>query len=525
MRKLMTQHRLGSLVTAAFALLCLTSCQQQDDARTVVLEGTRFVGIQAPSAEVVSFLGVPFAQPPVANLRWQRPKPWVSGKTLYSATKFAPACMQGPHLSNWYKDVITDFGGEPENFITPQVSEDCLYLNIWRPDPAVKVSLPVVVFIHGGSNKGGWSFEPNYQGEKLSQKGVVVVTIAYRLGIFGFFSHPQMRDANFGLYDQIAALEWVQKNIHAFGGDANNVTVMGESSGANNIDYLLVSPLSKGLFSKAIHQSGGSSLTNRSIRQEHLKRGATLSLQLLGANAQDPINQLRSFSAEDILTATETAYAGHYFDPVVDGDSVPITVVDAVKGNKMHPVDLLIGSNDDEWLMYLDGINLETWFTEEVTESQAVKLRELIKLIEGPRRQLDLLYSAKYYVCPSLLLADQVAQSGKKAYVYSFNRHREGLLAESMGAYHGAELPYIFDTHDDWLPTADQDRQLTEAMQTYWVNFARSGNPNGEESGNGSSPPNWPEYAANTDTVQVLDHSITRSAHGSQFLCGILSPH
>ena len=265
-------------------------------------------------------------------------------------------------------------------------------------------------------------------------------------------------------------------------------------------------------------------MTNRSIRQEHLKRGVTLSLQLLGANAEDPINQLRSFSAEDILTATETAYAGHYFDPVVDGDSVPLAVIDAVKGSKLHPVDLLIGSNDDEWLMYLDGINLETWFTEEVTESQAVKLRELIKRVEGPRRQLDLLYSAKYYVCPSLLLADQVAQSGRKAYVYSFNRHREGLLAESMGAYHGAELPYIFDTHDDWLPTADEDRQLTEAMQTYWVNFAKTGNPNGEESGNGSSPPNWPEYAANTDTVQVLGESITRSAHGSQFLCGILSP-
>jgi para-nitrobenzyl esterase len=525
MCKLKTQPRRWNLVVVAFGLLCLYGCQQQDEAHTVQIDGTRFIGSQTPGGEVVSFLGVPFAQPPVATLRWELPKPWVSEKPLYSATEFSPACMQGPYLSNWYKGVIADFGADPEIFIAPQESEDCLYLNVWRPSPIATAPLPVIVFIHGGSNKGGWSFEPNYQGEKLSQKGVVVVTIAYRLGVFGFFSHPQMGDANFGLYDQIAALEWVQKNIHAFGGDASNVTVMGESAGANNIDYLLVSPLAKDLFSKVIHQSGGSSLTNRSIRQEHLKRGAALSLQLLGGNVDDPINQLRSFSADDILAATATVYSGHYFDPVIDGSSVPITVVDAVRGNKMHPVDLLIGSNDDEWLMYLDEIDIEAWFAAEVTVQQAEKLRELIKLVEEPRRQLDLLYSAKYYVCPSLLLASEVIDRGNKAYVYSFNRHREGLLAESMGAYHGAELPYVFDTHDDWLPTTDVDYQLTEAMQTYWINFAKDGNPNGEEGVNDSSPPLWPRYAANTDTVQVLDDSITRSAHSSQFLCDVLAPH
>jgi len=209
------------------------------------------VGKLAEGGRTESFLGVPFAQPPVGDLRWLPPQPLAKSSAAPQKNEFPAACMQGDHIAKWYKNVAAGFGGDPDLIKHPEVSEDCLYLNIWRPATEAQSAemLPVIVYIHGGSNKGGWSYEPNYIGHNLASKGVIVISIAYRLGVFGFFSHPTLEHSNFGLLDQVAALLWVNENILALGGDSAKITVMGESAGANNIDHLMTMPSSKGLFS------------------------------------------------------------------------------------------------------------------------------------------------------------------------------------------------------------------------------------------------------------------------------------
>ena len=480
-----------------------------------------FEGQLSESGITESFLGVPFAQPPVGALRWAPPQPLQMTQGIYQADTFAPACMQGDHIAKWYQNVASDFGGDPTLIKQPKVSEDCLYLNLWRPvqDKENPQALPVIVYIHGGSNKAGWSYEPNYIGHNLAAKGVIVVSIAYRVGVFGFFSHPSLVPANFGLLDQVAALQWVTDNIENIGGDSQKITVMGESAGANNIDYLMVMPSSKGLFSRVIHQSGGSSLTNRSVREAHLALGHVFAQQTVGDDVDDPIRAMRQLPADTILEAADTVFKNHYFDAVVDGHSVRESIMDTLRDGKIHAVDLLIGSNDDEWLMYTgDQPDIEGWLDAEVAPSSVDTLHTILAAETDDRRKLDLLRTAKYYVCPSLVLAQKVSNVGRRAWVYHFTRQREGDLAATMGAYHGAELPYVFDTHDDWLPTVEADHRLTKVMQSYWVNFATNGNPNQS----GLQP--WLPFKSDSRKIQSIGDRLYSSEHPSQPLCAFLSP-
>ena len=480
-----------------------------------------FEGQLSESGITESFLGVPFAQPPVGELRWAPPQPLQMTQGIYQADTFAPACMQGDHIAKWYQNVASDFGGDPTLIKQPKVSEDCLYLNLWRPvqDKENPQALPVIVYIHGGSNKAGWSYEPNYIGHNLAAKGVIVVSIAYRVGVFGFFSHPSLVPANFGLLDQVAALQWVTDNIENIGGDSQKITVMGESAGANNIDYLMVMPSSKGLFSRVIHQSGGSSLTNRSVREAHLALGHVFAQQTVGDDVDDPIRAMRQLPADTILEAADTVFKNHYFDAVVDGHSVRESIMDTLRDGKIHAVDLLIGSNDDEWLMYTgDQPDIEGWLDAEVARSSVDTLHAILADEIDDRRKLDLLRTAKYYVCPSLVLAQEVSNVGRRAWVYHFTRQREGDLAATMGAYHGAELPYVFDTHDDWLPTVEADHRLTKVMQSYWVNFATNGNPNQS----GLQP--WLPFKSDSRKIQSIGDRLYSSEHPSQPLCAFLSP-
>ena len=513
-------------LTIILLLMGLASCSNlKGDNHPLIIEvdNVEYTGWRSATAGIDYFLGVPFAAPPIGPLRWQLPKPWVADKPSYSSQEFAPACMQGSHIVDWYREVIVDFGGDPDSFVAPKMSEDCLYLNIWRPQTIPKKGVPVIVYIHGGSNVGGWSFEPNYSGRELAKRGVMVITIAYRLGVFGFFSHPDLEHTNFALYDQLSALQWIQNNISAFGGDANNVTIMGESVGADHVTYLLASPLSKGLFRRAIHQSGGASMTNGIIRPAHLKLGEAFARQLLGSDTPDAISKMRAYSPEKILEASDAAFQGHYFEPVVDQTMVTKTLVNALQDNQIHLIDLLIGSTDDEWLIYLPThVDIDGWLAENVTRDQSNRLKHLLATIDDQRRQLDLLITAQSFVCPSLFLAEKISERGGKTWFYSFNRQRHGSQAKTMGAYHGAELPYVFNTHDDWLPTDEHDRQLTNSMQSYWVSFAKTGNPNSAD--DQTTIPAWPAFTSTEPRVQYLDKTIDNGPHSSRTLCAILSP-
>jgi len=485
------------------------------DTATFAVGSTRYQGGMTADGSVEFFLGVPFAQPPVGELRWRAPQPYNSKPGVLQAVNFAPACQQGTHMFEWYRDVVKSFGGDPATFPEPDVSEDCLYLNIWRPARSGAAALPVLVYIHGGSNKGGWSYEPNYLGENLARRGLIVVSIAYRLGVFGFFAHPELADANFALLDQIAALKWLNQNMESLGGDAANITVMGESAGASNIAYLLVSPAASGLFRRVIHQSAGWAVMGRTTREEHLLRGVELQKRLFDNGGS--IEQMRKVPAGDLLRIAETVYEGHFFDPVVDGQSLVSSVNEGLLAQRFPPVDLLIGSNADEWLMYLEeGQSVDQWMRENLTASQAQAVKPLLPVGTDAAQTLDTLITAYNFVCPSMFLAEQVGRRGGRSWFYYFSRVREGELARSMGAYHGAELPYVFNTHDDWLPTNAADLELTQAVMDYWINFVRSGDPNG------APLPDWPLFDRKAGSVLRLDSEISALQHESLAICSIL---
>jgi para-nitrobenzyl esterase len=346
---------------------------------------------------------------------------------------------------------------------------------------------------------------------------LIVVSIAYRLGVFGFFAHPELEDANFGLLDQIAALKWLADNMQAFGGDAGNVTVMGESAGASNIAYLLASPEASGLFRRVIHQSAGWAIIGRTTREEQLLRGKELQKLLLGDAGS--IEQMRAVPAEKLIQAAEKVYEGYFFDPVIDGRVLTSPVKETLLAQHFPAVDLLIGSNADEWLMYLEeNQSVDDWMRENLTVSESESVRPLLPAGEDSAQNLDTLITAYNYVCPSMFLAEQVGRRGGRSWFYYFARVREGELAREMGAYHGAELPYVFNNHDAWLPTSAADLELTEAIMDYWVNFIRSGDPNGPQL------QNWPLFDRKAGKVMTLDREIAPRVHQSLGICDILLP-
>lgn len=457
-----------------------------------------------------TFLGVPYA----SAARWEMPalRPKLSHPQQQNADTFGPACAQTPHIVDWYVGVIKDFGGDPNTFPHPNTSEGCLNLNIWAPEQIDK-PLPVLVYIHGGSNKGGWSYEPNYIGHNLAKQDIIVVTINYRLGVLGFFAHPDIPDPNFALMDQVTALQWIHQYAGQLGADLNNITIMGESAGANNVDFLMVTPHAQGLFHKAIHQSAGWSITGRVDLQSFTELGISL-LSALPEKSRT-INELRRLPVQELLNLSQPIYANHFFDPVPGTPSLPTAALAAFESRQFHSADLLIGSNADEWLMYVsDDATLDTTLHELVPQKHHSAVRTLLSGL-SEAEALDTLITAHNYVCPSFRLAAYNQTAGQRAWFYYFSRVREGELAQAMGAYHGAELPYVFNTHDEWLPTNRTDEQLSEQIMSYWVNFIRAGNPNG------ANLPAWPQFDDQYSTA-ILDIPYRSATHPSAKLCKLL---
>ena len=482
---------LALLLSVTATAPCFASAAPRVDLGGSVLEGQS--GERHP--QVASFRGIPYAQPPVGELRWQSPRPLGERPPVRQATQFAAACYQDSYNTDWYRKVGAAFGADPAHFSEPRVSEDCLYLNVWTPRPADSARRPVMVWIHGGANRSGWSFEPNYLGESLAARGVVVVSIAYRVGVFGFFGHPQLDgNANFGLQDQIAALQWVQDHVAAFGGDAGNVTVFGESAGAADIGYLMASPPARGLFRRAISQSGGYQLLERRTLADVESWGRGLGAALPG---HPDLAGLRRLDSATILAAANAALQDVDFGPAVDGAAVPAPLAG---GSHLQdaPVDLLVGTNQDEWLMYVDDdAGSLSAALDALPAAARPALQELAASEPTIREGHDRAVTFANMVCAGYVIAGDVRGAGGRAWVYRFTRVRPGPGGERLRAYHGAEIPYVFDTHDAWLATASADRRLTAAMQQYWVNFAKNGNPNG------AGLPEWPEYA--TGEARVIE--------------------
>ena len=501
----------GCLLIFAPALLAAVAAAPTE----VRIGGWRVIGEpDATQPHVAVFRGIPYARPPLGDLRFraaERLDPPDAGE--YRATRFAPACPQDEGNVEWYRDVARGVGADPASVLTlPPVDEDCLYLNIWTPAPGRgDAELPVLVWIHGGGNVNGWSYEPNYLGHNLAARGLVVVSIAYRLGALGFVAHPWLSaesergaSGHYGISDLVTALEWIQRHVPAFGGDPRNVTLAGESAGGGNIAALLRVRAADRSYRRAIIQSGA------------LGPGATRSLadaqrageRIFAALGVRDVAGLRARPWSDFV-----ALDWHGYDAGVVADGLLLAPSAAIR----EGVDLLIGSNAQEWLMYQqdDGTAALARSLAGYARGREPQARALLASIDpDPRRQADRLFSAAEFVCPSARLAAQVHARGGRAFVYRFTRVRPG--AGAIGAYHGGEIPYVFDTADVWLPADATDRVLTRAIGSYWTSFARDGLPSGHDL------PAWPAYDVATRRHLVVGDAIAPGSRLESALCSFL---
>ncbi|SET33865.1 carboxylesterase/lipase family protein [Thalassotalea agarivorans] len=469
------------------------------------------------NTNVISFKGIAYAKPPVGPLRWKKPQPISQYPKVTLADTFKSACYQDDYNIDWYKDVASRFGKNDLVMSMPNVSEDCLYLNIWKPLNTNLSPLPVMVWIHGGSNKAGWSYEPNYLGHNLAEKGnVIVISVAYRLGVFGFLAHSQFNQsdgkANFALHDQIAALHWIKQNISAFGGDANNITLFGESAGAANIGYLMAIPSANQLFNKAISQSGAFQLLANSDLREAQSVGNKLSKQL----SSPSIEHLRTVPAETVWQAMKQIAPDYDYRAIVDNELFVDTPQKQFANQSSQ--SLLIGTNLNEFLMYQEAGDTAPVFDSKISSKTAQALiLEKFNKIKDKRLALDWFDNFQYMACSSAILANAVNQQGGKAWLYRFDRVREG--GEAIKAYHGAEIPYVFDSHDSWLPTNKADTTLTDIMMKAWVTFAKTGSPQ-------SMPlmSDWLPYTFEQPSMFVFDEKSVLSGYADSNLCQQLEP-
>ena len=454
--------------------------------------GETLIGERIDGTEIAVFRGIPFAEPPVGELRWQAPQPLREKQATRDATQFAPACVQQMGILEWYRDMAEWFGSTRDEFDDLTISEDCLYLNVWTPSLDDSAGLPVMVYIHGGSNDSGWAYEPDYHGHVLAERGVVLVSIAYRLGVFGFFAHPEIEgdaQANFGLWDQVAALRWIQENIARFGGDPDRVTIFGESAGAQDALALMTSPVTDGLFHGAIMQSNaGFGLGRRAAASlENERQRGVETANVFGFEGAGALAKLKAVPADELLQKYSDAFPSYYHAPAVDGTIVDKSIWETIETGELGDRPFIIGNNGDEWHDLIpadaDATALERAFIA-ASYINTDEARAHVADEESYRRAIDRVSTANGMTCPTQYMAARY----ENGWVYHFTRIREGKGGEKMRAYHGAELPYTFGTHPSWMPTTDVDRALTDQILGYWTAFAATGNPNAE------GLPVWPTF-------------------------------
>jgi para-nitrobenzyl esterase len=457
-----------------------------------VIAGTSANGVRA-------FKGIPFAAPPVGDLRWKPPQPVIPWSGVKSADATGPRCEQTPYPTT------SVFYEPPET-----TSEDCLYLNVWTVAKAGD-RRPVMVWIYGGALTRGSGAVPTYNGTQLAKKGVVVVTINYRLGAFGYLAHPALTaesphhsSGNYGTLDQIAALRWVHNNIAAFGGDPGRIAIFGESAGSWSVNVLMATPLAKGLFHRAIGESGGRFARGITLAQAE-QAGLTLARNL-GAES---LAALRAVAPDKILATTGFRTAEN-----VDGWVLPDEVRSIFAQRNHNQVPIIVGSNSNESTT-LGGANglpktmeeyrarIRTQYGDSAKEFDAaypVKSEaDIAGAILGSSRDTTFTWHMREW-------ARMNTAGGAKAYLYQFT-HVDPIPTKGLGAYHTAEIEYVFNTlWRDW-PYTEVDRRVAEMISNYWVNFAATGDPNG------SGLPKWPPYDARTETYMELGDAATVRHH------------
>ncbi len=441
------------------------------------------------------FRGIPFAAPPVGDLRWKAPQPAPAWEGIKMTTKFAPAAFQG--------------GNPPSG-----KSEDCLYLNIWTPAKSAKEKVPVLVWIYGGGFSFGSTSDPVHNGEHLARKGVVLVSIAYRVGQLGFLAHPELSaenpdkvSGNYGLLDMIAGLQWIQKNIAAFGGDPNKVTIFGESAGGIAVSMLCASPLAGGLFHGAISQSGGSFGPTRPTtypgeNMKTLQQAEQEGVEYVRNAGVASIADLRKIEPDSLPMGMGMGGAW----PIVDGVVIPDDQYLLYEAGKYNDVPILVGYNSDEGASFSRERTPEEYFAG-VRARYGKYADDLIKAYPAaetsvPKTARDLSRDAAFGWQTWIWARLQSGTGKSKVFYYYFDQHPdypEDSPRYGYGSPHGQDVVYVFMHLDKSKPeTTESDLAISEAMGTYWTNFAKYGDPNGP------GVPEWPAFSDSNPRVMIL---------------------
>ena len=492
-------------LSIAVAVLLVTTLARAQ-VREASVTGGKVAGTVTSGMTV--FKGIPFAAPPVGDLRWKAPqpvKPWTGVK---DASKWGPACIQDAMFPRIF--------GAPET----ELSEDCLYLNVWTPAKTAGDKLPVMVWIYGGGFIGGQTSLPLYDGAKLAEKGVIVVSVAYRLGAFGFLAHPELSQESgkgsgtYGLQDQIAGLQWVRANIAAFGGDPDRVTIFGESAGGMSVSMLAASPAAKGLFQRAISESGGhfggpkGGSADGGVTSPALKVAEASGQRFLAKLGVQDIAAARALPAAAIQKGVAPEFQASFF-PAFDGHVLPGDQYELYQAKKFNDTPILIGTNSDEGAPFQAPTN-PAQFEQSVRANYASQADSILAAYphatdaEAFKAAKDLMRESTF-AWHTWAWAMLQSEKGKgKAFVYYFD-HRTP--QSPNGSSHGSEIAYVFGTLAAGAgplfgvpnPPRPEDVKLSDLMSGYWTHFAKTGDPNGP------GLPSWPVFTASDQRVMFFD--------------------
>jgi para-nitrobenzyl esterase len=489
-----------------FAVIFLAFTPSQPVNKTsaaIAVQGGLITGIKNADGDIVAYKGIPYATPPIGIYRWRAPQPVTPWQGVKACKAYSASPMQAAPTPFM---VYT-----PEFLIAPKpISEDCLYLNVWsgahRGDKK-----PVFVWIYGGGFSSGGTSVPIYDGESMAKKGIVFVSINYRVGVFGFLAHPDLSkespnhvSGNYGLLDQVAALKWVQRNITAFGGDPNNVTIDGQSAGSMSVNCLVASPVAKGTFAKAIAESGSFMINNPLIPTTDLQAAEQQGLAFQDSANVKTLAELRRIPAEALLKIP-----GH-FAPIIDGYVLPKPVYKIFADGEENPVPVITGWNADE--SFVMKFQNKDEYIAGLKKQYGADAAKFLKYYPGTndsiaaRSQVKISRDQIFAMSGYKWLAVQSAQGKAPIYAYNFDRKLPATPDfVKYGAFHTGEVAYVMDNLKFLnRPWEDGDQPLATYMSAYWVNFMKTGDPNGR------GLPKWPQY--NNKTQQAMVFDVTSAA-------------